>query len=88
MLGATFRPLRVWPTAHMSSHEEFVHEPTMTWSMAVPATSRAGTTLSGEAGRATSGSSEPRSSAISSSYSASASAASGCQLSSRPSSAK
>src|SRR5712692_8712316 len=48
MLGAICRPLRVWPTAHMSSHEELVQEPTMTWSMAVPATSRAGTTLSGE----------------------------------------
>ena len=41
---------------HMSCHEPLVHEPTMTCSIAVPATSLTGTTRSGEPGSATSGS--------------------------------
>src|SRR3712207_6876450 len=39
----------------------FTEEPTQTWTMRVPATSRTGTTLSGEWGFATSGSSAARS---------------------------
>jgi hypothetical protein len=86
--SATRSPRMVRATAHMSSHDELVHEPTMTCSTAVPATSPTGTTLSGEEGRATSGSSAERSSSICSSYSASASAASGFQSFSRPRRAK
>src|SRR5262245_11679005 len=86
--GATCLPRSAWLTAHMSSHELFVHDPTTTCSIGVPATSATGTTASGEPGIATSGSIVPRSSSICSSYSASASAASGCHSLSRPSSLK
>ena len=87
-VGATCLPRSAWLTAHMSSHELFVQEPTTTCSMGVPATSATGTTRSGEPGSATRGSSAPRSTSISSSYSASGSAAIGCQSPSRPRSRK
>ena len=44
------RAARRRPT-HMSSHEPFVHEPTMTCSIGVPSTSPTGTTRSGRAGQ-------------------------------------
>jgi len=48
----------------MSCHDPFVHEPTVTCSIGVPATSSTGTTLSGELGSATSGVMAERSSSI------------------------
>ena len=69
----------------MSCHEPLVHEPTVTCSIGVPATSSTGTTLSGEPGSATSGAMAERSSSIWSSYSASSSAAIGRQSCPRPS---
>ena len=69
----------------MSCHDPFVQEPTITCSMAVPATSSTGTTLSGDPGSATSGVTAERSSSICASYSASSSACAGRQSSPRPS---
>src|SRR5262249_22600554 len=43
-VDATWRPCSAWGTAHMSSHELLVQEPTTTCSIGVPATSRTGTT--------------------------------------------
>ena len=54
-------------TEAMSCQEPLVHEPTMTCSTAVPATSSTGTTWSGEPGSATSGVIDERSSSICSS---------------------
>jgi hypothetical protein len=72
-------------TDAMSCHEPFVHEPTATCSIGVPATSSTGTTRSGEPGSATSGVIADRSSSIWSSYSASSSACAGRQSPPRPS---
>ncbi len=65
-----------------------MQEPTMTCSISSPSTSDTGTTRSGDPGMATSGSRLERSSSIRSSYSASASGASGRQSASRPRSAE
>ena len=78
-----------WPsstpcTEAMSCQEPFVHEPTITCSTAVPATSSTGTTRSGEPGSATSGTIVDRSSSSCSSYAASSSGTAGRQSSPRP----
>ena len=62
--GWTRRPRITSVTDAMSCHEPLVHEPTITCSTAVPATSSTGTTRSGEPGSATRGVSEDRSSSI------------------------
>jgi hypothetical protein len=62
--GCTCRSRTTPTTEAMSCQEPFVQEPTITWSMGVPATSSTGTTRSGEPGSATSGTIVLRSSSI------------------------
>ena len=60
-LGLTFLPAKALATCSMSLMRPLVQEPTTTWVTGVPATSRTGTTLAGEKGRAIWGSSLLRS---------------------------
>ncbi len=83
--GCTRWPRSTSVTDDISCHEPFVHEPTITCSTWVPATSSMGTTRSGEPGSATSGVILERSSSSWSSYSASSSGAAGRQSPGRPS---
>jgi hypothetical protein len=62
--GCTRRSRTMPTTEAMSCQEPFVHEPTITCSTGVPATSSTGTTRSGEPGSATSGPMAHRSSSI------------------------
>ena len=61
MFGCTTLSRRTEATVARSPKEEFTDEPTQTWTVGVPATSRTGTTLPGEEGFAISGSSAARS---------------------------
>src|SRR5574341_439162 len=69
--GNTRLPLSIDATIMRSRYEEFVHEPTITWSTLVPASSFTVPMLSGECGLAMSGSTKPRSRSITRSYFAS-----------------
>ncbi len=82
--GGSVRPRSTAATTARSSYDELTDEPTQTWAVRVPATSRTGTTFPGELGSAISGSSAARSITSTRSYSAPTSGPSSIQSPPRP----